>query len=81
MDPQGNSSGIFVDTDADSATASDLFLGKTSIKDIVRRTKYERLSILPSNISLAEVELGNLNVETPYLLRDALGKFQATMTL
>lgn len=74
MDPQGNSSGIFVDPDAGSATASDLFLGKTSIKDIVRRTKYERLSILPSNISLAEVELGNLNVEAPYLLRDALGE-------
>lgn len=74
MDPQGNSSGIFVDPDADSATASDLFLGKASIKDIVRRTKYERLSILPSNISLAEVELGNLNVEAPYLLRDALGE-------
>ena len=73
MDPQGNSSGIFVDTDADSATAS-IFSSEKHQKDIVRRTKYERLSILPSNISLAEVELGNLNVEAPYLLRDALGE-------
>lgn len=74
MDPQGNSSGIFVDTDDGSASAAELFLGKADIKDIVRRTNYEKLSILPSNISLAEVELGNLNVEAPYLLRDALGQ-------
>ena len=74
MDPQGNSSGIFVDTDKIELSAADIFLNKTKIKDVIHPTKYEKLFILPSKISLAEVELGSLNVEAPYLLRDAINQ-------
>lgn len=73
MDPQGNSSGIFVDIDGLDKSATDLFSQKMSPNDIILETKYDRLEVLPSKISLAEVELGTLNVEAPYILRDAIG--------
>lgn len=72
MDPQGNSSSIFVDTDAVPFSCADIFLSKTNVRDVIYETQYKGLSILPSKISLAEVELGSLNVEAPYLLRDAI---------
>lgn len=83
MDPQGNSSGIFVDTDDSNPSATDLFQGKKKASEIVQKTKYENLDILPSRISLAEIELGTLNVEAPYVLRDAIneigGNYQAVV--
>lgn len=36
------------------------------------RTRYENLDLLPAKISLAEVELSALNVDAPYVMRDAL---------
>lgn len=72
MDPQGNSSGIFVDPDQSQYTMVDLFMNRQPLESILVPTKYENLDIAPSKISLAEVELGSLNVEAPYLLRDAI---------
>ncbi|MDH5718699.1 MAG: AAA family ATPase [Spirochaetia bacterium] len=74
MDPQGNSSGIFVDSDNIKDSVADIFLHKKLIKEIIQKTKYKNLDILPSKINLAEVELGTLNVEAPYILRDAISK-------
>ncbi len=76
MDPQGNSSGIFTEVDSLPKSAADLFSQKISPKKIILSTKYEKLDILPSKISLAEVELGTLNVEAPYILRDAIGEIK-----
>jgi len=76
MDPQGNCSGIFLDPEETKTTAADLFLNKKKIQDVVYETKYKNLSILPSKINLAEVEFGSLNVEAPYLLRDALSEIR-----
>lgn len=78
MDPQGNSSSIFVDTEKLQLSAADIFLHKRNIQDIIQRTQYEKLDILPSKISLAEVELSSLNVEAPYILRDALSQVRDT---
>lgn len=72
MDPQGNTSGIFADTETLDVTVADLFQNKTPVNEIILPTQYENLSILPSKINLAEVELSSFNVEAPYALRDAL---------
>ncbi len=74
MDPQGNSSGIFVDPEKLQASAADIFLQKKDIKEVIQPTTYNKLDLLPSKINLAEVELGALNVEAPYVLRDAISK-------
>jgi len=72
IDPQGNSSGIFLNNTELEFSMTDLFQQKSLIENAIYKTKYENLSILPSNIKLAEVELNTLNVEAPYILRDAI---------
>jgi len=72
MDPQGNSSGIFADIDSLHKTVADLFLKKESIENLIIPTRYDNLHLLPAKISLAEVELGTLNVDAPYVMRDAI---------
>ncbi|MCS6971485.1 MAG: AAA family ATPase [Turneriella sp.] len=72
MDPQANSSGIFVDPDSLQKSVADLFMKRSSAKEIIIQTKYPNLSLMPAKINLAEVELSSLNVDAPYVLRDAL---------
>lgn len=72
MDPQGNSSGIFADIETLTKTVADLFTKKHTAEEIIVRTRYENLDLLPAKISLAEVELSALNVDAPYVMRDAL---------
>ena len=74
MDPQANTSGIFLDLDATKFSTADIFLQKKKTKDVIQNTVYNNLDILPSKISLAEVELGSLNVEAPYVLRDCISE-------
>ncbi len=72
MDPQGNSSGIFADVDSLTKTVADLFLKKYTAEEIIIPTKYPNLDLMPAKINLAEVELSTLNVDAPYVMRDAL---------
>lgn len=72
MDPQGNSSGIFADVENLQKTVADLFTKKHTAEEIIVSTRYEKLDLLPAKISLAEVELSTLNVDAPYVMRDAL---------
>lgn len=72
MDPQGNSSGIFAEVDNLTKTVADLFLKKCTAEEIIIPTKYPNLDLMPAKISLAEVELSTLNVDAPYVMRDAL---------
>ena len=74
IDPQGNSSGIFIDPAKMEKSITDLFLQKEKIQDLYLPTKYDNLFLLPSEISLAEVELSALNVEAPYVLRDSIAQ-------
>ena len=60
MDPQGNAtSGLGIDKDALDASIYDLLLSDATVESVVRTTAIPRLSILPSDPSLAgaEVEL------------------------
>ncbi|MDH5718564.1 MAG: AAA family ATPase [Spirochaetia bacterium] len=76
MDPQANSSGIFIQSDSLETSIADVFLQKKKLSDVIIATKYENLSLAPSKINLAEVELAPLNVEAPYVLRDSLVSVQ-----
>ncbi len=76
MDPQANSTGVFLDHENKAPTISDIFLRKQNIDQVIQTTKYENLSLLPSKINLAEVEFSSLNIEAPYILRDALNKMK-----
>ncbi|MDH4263460.1 MAG: AAA family ATPase [Spirochaetia bacterium] len=76
VDPQANSSGIFLDVNKLKSSITELFLQKEKIANLIHKTKYTGLELLPSNIALAEVELSSLNVEAPYVLRDALSEIK-----
>ena len=68
MDPQGNTtSGSGVNKNDIKASIYDVLVHKAGIKDIVQKTKFSNLDIVPCNINLtgAEIELvGALSRET-----------------
>ncbi|MBW7858202.1 MAG: ParA family protein [Leptonema sp. (in: Bacteria)] len=71
LDPQGNSSGIFVNPDRLSLSLYNVFSGNTPVKDIIVSTDISNLDLAPANITLAEVESSGMNVDAPYVIRDA----------
>ena len=72
MDPQANTTGIFINPDELDLSMYDAFNNKTPLKDIIVPTSHERLSLAPAKITLAEVESFSLNVDAPYVIRDLL---------
>ena len=78
MDPQANSTGVFLNPEDKNSSISNIFLNKQDINQVIQATKYDNLWLLPSKISLAEVEFSSLNLEAPYILRDALAKMKET---
>ena len=74
IDPQGNSSGIYIDPQTQNISIADLFLNNKTVSNVIQKTKYDNLFLIPSKINLAEVEFSSLNVEAPYMLRDAFSK-------
>lgn len=62
LDPQGNStSGLGIDRGAIAKSVYDLLLGEASLSDVLVRTPWEGLSLLPATLDLAgaEVELAS----------------------
>ncbi len=62
-DPQGNATGaVGVSKRSLNATLYTALSGQASVKEVVRETPFENLSVLPSNIDLAacEIELSSL---------------------
>ncbi len=72
MDPQANTTGIFVNPDELELSMYDVFNNKTPLADIIVQTQHEQLSLAPSKITLAEVESFSLTVDAPYVIRDML---------
>ncbi len=77
MDPQANTTGIFVNPDKLDKSMCDVFNNKIPLKDIVFKTSEPNLDLAPSKITLAEVEATGGNVDVPYILRDALQTLEA----
>lgn len=64
LDPQGNAtSGVGVDKKSTTLSVYDLISGSADIKDVLLKTQFENLHILPSNISLAGAELEIANID------------------
>ncbi len=73
MDPQANSTGIFVNPETLSKDLSHLFQNTAKITDIMLPSYNHCMWVLPSSSRLAEMETVSVNsVEAPYILRDAL---------
>ena len=79
LDPQGNTtSGFGIDKSADKKTIYDVLTGEASLDDAIVETKIKGLSVLPSGIDLAgiEIELANIK-KREFYLKDILDKAQA----
>ncbi len=76
IDPQGNTtSGLGIDPKSLSLSIYDCLINETDIKDVILKTEYEGLFIVPSNINLAGAELElALKEKREFLLKDALSK-------
>ncbi len=72
LDPQANSTGIFINPDKLEKTLYDVFQGHATVKEILLESEQKNLKVAPAKITLAEVESSALNVDAPYLIRDAL---------
>ncbi len=76
IDPQGNTtSGLGIDPKTLSLSIYDCLINETDIKDVILKTEYEGLFIVPSNINLAGAELElALKEKREFLLKDCLSK-------
>jgi chromosome partitioning protein len=73
MDPQANSTGIFVNPETTSKSLYHIFNNKAKMKDVIIPATTPSLSLAPSSVNLAELEtISNNAVDAPYILRDAL---------
>ena len=78
LDPQANTTGIFVAPEKLEKSMYEVFQGQATVKEILMDTPEPNLRLLPSKITLAEVEALALNVDAPYILRDALSDLNGT---
>ncbi|MCQ2550392.1 MAG: AAA family ATPase [Lachnospiraceae bacterium] len=80
MDPQGNStSGFGVEKNELEKTIYEVFLGEYSAKDCILENVRNNVSILPSNVDLAAVEIELIGVENKeFILREEIEKIKDT---
>ena len=74
MDPQGNaSSGVGVDKNTAESTVYELMIGNSEYEDVLIKTEFENLWLLPSDINLSGVEIELLEMERrEYRLKDII---------
>lgn len=74
MDPQGNaSSGVGVDKNSRENTVYELIIGTAEYKEVLHKTEFDNLWLLPSDINLSGVEIELLELERrEYRLKDIL---------
>lgn len=74
IDPQGNTtSGLGIDPKSLEASIYDCLINEIPMKDVILKTDFENLWIVPSNINLAGAELELVTKESrEYLLKKAL---------
>ena len=74
IDPQGNAtSGFGIEKNELDNTVYELMLGECPIKQCIIPDVYENLSIIPSNVNLAAVEIELIDSDNKeYILREAI---------
>ena len=61
LDPQGNTtSGLGIDKDELENTVYELMLDECSIKESMKKTDIENLTIIPANVNLAGAEIESI---------------------
>ena len=80
LDPQGNAtSSLGVEKVEDLKSIYNVIIGETNIEDIVKRTKYRNLDIIPADINLAGAEIELVQMENrEKILKKALDKIKAS---
>ncbi len=64
LDPQGNAtSGVGIPKKTLKKTVHDLLVGEADVRDVIVKTKFDNLSIVPSNITLANAEFQLFDTE------------------
>ncbi|TGK08824.1 ParA family protein [Leptospira fletcheri] len=76
IDPQANSTGIFLNPDNLEKSMHNIFQSKAKVRDVIVPTHVDNLSIAPSKLTLAEAETVAAIVDAPYILRDALSDLE-----
>lgn len=76
MDPQGNmTSGLGVDKESVDKTVYDLIIGHAEIEDVVIKSNYDNLEIVPTSIDLSAAEIELIGIEDKeYIIRGAIEK-------
>ncbi|MFV0465807.1 MAG: ParA family protein [Lachnospiraceae bacterium] len=74
IDPQGNtSSGLGIEKNAVENTVYELMLGECTIRECMMPTKFDNLTIIPSNVNLAGAEIELLGIkDKEYILKGAV---------
>lgn len=78
IDPQGNTtSGLGIDPKSLDFSIYDCLINETPLKDVILKTDFENLWIVPSNINLAGAELELVMKEKrEFLLKEALDEIK-----
>ena len=64
IDPQGNAtSGVGINKRAVEASSYDLLIGTAKAEDVILKTSFKNLSVIPSNIQLAGAEIELVDME------------------
>lgn len=74
LDPQGNAtSGVGVAKKSLKGTIKDVLTGEADVRSVTIQTKFQNLSVIPTNVSLSGAEFDLYNDEgSEFNLRDAL---------
>ncbi len=74
LDPQGNAStGLGIDAEDRHYTAYDLLLSDVTLPDLVLKTDFQNVSVIPANVDLSSADLELVsNERRSFLLKDAL---------
>ena len=78
LDPQGNAtSGVGIPKRSLKGTVKEVLCGESDIKNVISNTKFEKLDVIPTNVSLSGAEFDLYNDEgSEYNLKDALEKIK-----
>lgn len=78
LDPQGNAtSSLGVEKNDNLKSIYNVIVGETAIEEVVRRTKYKNLDIIPADINLAGAEIDLVQMDNrEKILKNALDKIK-----
>lgn len=74
LDPQGNAStGFGIETDDRTFTTYDMLLDEVDLKDVILKTQFPNISIVPATVDLSSADIDLMsNEKRSFLLRNAL---------